>query len=168
MDHIGWEDTVQKWYEWLEHMKKKDEKENGGDASANNGKDYSECRRQGWTSPQNHEATDLEGRSGDPEEEDARLLDRCEAKRKEWAKHWQCDEEIQNMQNKSRRNEDVKKYEEAVPRLKEGDLEEVSELNKAKTGVGCDGFHPKRQEENSGTEWQVTATSLHDDVLLDS
>ena len=22
-------------------------------------------------------------------EEDARLLDRCEAKRKEWAKHWQ-------------------------------------------------------------------------------
>ena len=26
------------------------------------------------------------------EEEDARLLDRCEAKRKQWAKHWQCDE----------------------------------------------------------------------------
>ena len=34
------------------------------------------------------------------EEEDARLLDRCEVKRKAWAKHWQCDEEIQNMQNK--------------------------------------------------------------------
>ena len=29
------------------------------------------------------------------EEEDARLLDRCEAKRKEWAKHWQCDESVQ-------------------------------------------------------------------------
>ena len=27
------------------------------------------------------------------EEEDARLLHRCEAKRKERAKHWQCDEE---------------------------------------------------------------------------
>ena len=26
------------------------------------------------------------------EEEDVRLLDRCEAKREEWAKHWQCDE----------------------------------------------------------------------------
>ena len=25
-------------------------------------------------------------------EEDAKLLDRCEAKRKEMAKHWQCDE----------------------------------------------------------------------------
>ena len=24
--HTGWEDTKQKWYEWLEHMKKKDEK----------------------------------------------------------------------------------------------------------------------------------------------
>ena len=23
----GWEDAMQKWYEWLEHMKKKDEKE---------------------------------------------------------------------------------------------------------------------------------------------
>ena len=26
-------------------------------------------------------------------EEDARLLNRCEAKRKEMARHWQCDEE---------------------------------------------------------------------------
>ena len=24
--HTGWEDTMQKWYEWLEHKKKKDEK----------------------------------------------------------------------------------------------------------------------------------------------
>ena len=24
------------------------------------------------------------------EEEDAKLLDRCEAKMKEWAKHWRC------------------------------------------------------------------------------
>ena len=24
--HTGWEDTMQKWYEWLEHMKTKDEK----------------------------------------------------------------------------------------------------------------------------------------------
>ena len=43
------------------------------------------------------------------EEEDARLLDRCEAKRKEWsirwhnyewAKHWQCDESVQNTEDK--------------------------------------------------------------------
>ena len=31
------------------------------------------------------------------EEEDGRLLDRCEAKRKEWATHWQCAEEVQKM-----------------------------------------------------------------------
>ena len=28
-------------------------------------------------------------------EEDARLLDRCEAKRKKWSLHWQCDEDVQ-------------------------------------------------------------------------
>ena len=48
-------------------------------------------------------------------EEEARLLDRCEAKRKEWAKHWQCDEEIQNMQNKPPRNDELKECEEALP-----------------------------------------------------
>ena len=38
--HTGWEDTMQKWYEWLEHMKKKDERrKNGGDASAKGGED---------------------------------------------------------------------------------------------------------------------------------
>ena len=34
------------------------------------------------------------------EEEDARLMDRCEAKRKEWAEHWQCGESVQNMDDK--------------------------------------------------------------------
>ena len=34
------------------------------------------------------------------EEEEARLLDRCEAKRKEWANHWQCDESVQNMEDR--------------------------------------------------------------------
>ena len=76
------------------------------------------------------------------EEEDARLLDRCEAKRKEKSKHWQCNEEIQNLQDKQR-NEELKKCEEALPRLKEGDLEKASRLHKGKTGVECDGFHPE-------------------------
>ena len=77
------------------------------------------------------------------EEEDARLLDRSEAKRKEWSKHWQCDEEVKSMQDKPWRNEELRKGEEALPRLKEGDLEKASRLYKAKTGVGCEGFHPK-------------------------
>ena len=77
------------------------------------------------------------------EEEDARLFDRCEAKMKEWPKHWQCGEEIQNVQNKPWRNEELKKYEEALPRLKEVDLDQASRLYKEKAGVGCDGFYPK-------------------------
>ena len=77
------------------------------------------------------------------EDEDAKLLDRCEAKRKEWSKHWQCNEEIQNMQDKPWRNEEWREYEEALPLLKEGALEKASRLYTAKTGVGCDGFHPK-------------------------
>ena len=38
------------------------------------------------------------------DEEDVRLLDRCEAKRKEWAKHWQCDESVENLEDKSWKN----------------------------------------------------------------
>ena len=79
----------------------------------------------------------------DKVEEDAKLLERCEAKRKEWSKHWQCNEEIQNMQDKPWRNEELKECEEASSRLKVGDLDKASRLYKAKTGVGCDEFHPK-------------------------
>ena len=37
----------------------------------------------------------------------------------------------------------MKRLEEALPRFKECDLEKGSRLYKAKTGVGCDGFHTK-------------------------
>ena len=47
------------------------------------------------------------------------------------------------MHDKPWRNEELEKSEEALPRLKGCDLEKVSRLYKAKTGVGCDGFHPK-------------------------
>ena len=47
------------------------------------------------------------------------------------------------MQDKPWRNEELSEGEEALPRLKEGDLEKASRLYKAKTGVGCDGFHPE-------------------------
>ena len=77
------------------------------------------------------------------EEEDVRLLDRCAAKRKEWAKHWQCDEGVQKLEDKPWKNEELKKSEEALPRRKECGLEMVSKLYKAKIGVGCDGFHPR-------------------------
>ena len=106
------------------------------------------------------------------EEEDARLWDCCEAKREAWAKHWQCDESVQNVEDKPRENEELKRLEEALPRLKGCDLEQVSRLYKAKTGVGCDGFHPKvpgfdkRNKRRSGgilgggTKWKMGATKL--------
>ena len=71
------------------------------------------------------------------------MLDRCEAKRKEWARLWQCDEEVQNVEGKQWKNEELRSAEEAQLRVKECHLEEVSRLYKAPTGVGCDGFHPK-------------------------
>ena len=106
----------------------------------------------------------------------------CSEKRKEWTTNWQCDEEVQNVEEKLWKNEELRIAEEAVPRPKECLLEEVSRLFKAKTGVGCDGFHPevplgldKGTERRNrgvpregGAEWKVAATSMHDDVLLDS
>ena len=65
--------------------------------------------------------------------------------------------------------------------MKENDLEKASRLYKAKTEVGCDGFHPKvpldltketRGEivefPEGGAEWQMAATSLYDHVFLDT
>ena len=89
------------------------------------------------------------------------------------------DERVQNMEDKPRRNDELKKLEDALPRPKVCDLEKAWTLYKAKTGVGCDGFHPKvsldfdkRNKRRSNgilgkveTKWQMTATSLHDVVL---
>ena len=76
------------------------------------------------------------------EEEDVRLLDRCDGKRKECRKYWQCDESVQNMEDKPWTDEELKKLEEALPRLK-GSEGDQSRFYKAKTGEGCDGFHSK-------------------------
>ena len=39
--------------------------------------------------------------------------------RKEWAKHWQCDESVQKVEGKPWRNQELKRLEEALPRLRE-------------------------------------------------
>ena len=78
------------------------------------------------------------------------------------------------MEGKLWKNEELKRLEEPpAPRLKESNLEEVSGLYKAKTGVGCDRFHPKVPLDltkvlgKGEAEWQMAAISLHGDVLLD-
>ena len=51
---------------------------------------------------------------------------------------------MQNAEDKSWKNEELRKLEEALPKLKRVcELEKVSRLYKAKTGLGWDGFHPK-------------------------
>ena len=77
------------------------------------------ARRQAWLHPE-EEQNHAEGSAGllhkitKPtawrggaqilkKEEDVRLLDRCEAKRKERATHWQFDESVQNMKEMLRK-----------------------------------------------------------------
>ena len=76
------------------------------------------------------------------------------------------------------KDEELRSAGEALPRLKECHLEEVSRLYEAKTGVACDGFHPKvTLDLRTGTRGEVVeflekveqsgkaaATSVHDDV----
>ena len=77
----------------------------------------------------------MEGRStdlGGEEEEDARLPDRCDAKRKEWSTQWQCNEDVQNLQDKRWTNEEPRRWEAALPRLKECDFGRASRMYKSK------------------------------------
>ena len=63
-----------------------------------------------------------------------------------------------------------------MPRLQESGLVKAARAYKAtKTGVGCDGFHPKvpldlavkQGDRKGGAEREMTAASLHNDVLPD-
>ena len=93
--HAEWEDTMQKWYDWLVEMKMKDERRKmeelhqqrvsqmikSADGSA--GLLHKITKPAAWRGG---------AQISEKGEEDVRLLDRCEAKMKEWAKHWQCDQ----------------------------------------------------------------------------
>ena len=60
--------------------------------------------------------------------------------------------------------EELKKLEEALPMLKECDVEKASRMYKEKRNErrNC------RTLGESGAEWQMAATSLHSDVFLNS
>ena len=76
-------------------------------------------------------------------ERDAKLLKRCEEQRKEGAKHWQCNMEVQDLDDKPWRNEELRSLEEGLPRLREDNLEKAARSDKAAIGVGCVGYHPR-------------------------
>ena len=132
----GWEDTMQKWYEWLEEMTENDEKEKMEElhqhkvaqmiesAEGSAGLLQKISKPTGWRGG----AQILKN-----EEEDARLVDRCEAKRTEWAKHWQCDEEVQHVEETLWKNEELRNWRKHCQGLKRCDLEKVSRLFQAKT-----------------------------------
>ena len=90
-----------------------------------------------------HEAHSMERRSADPEKRKrgCQVAGPLRGKWEKWATHWQCGEDVQNVEEKPWTNEELRSAEEALPRLKECELETVSRMYKAKTGVGCDGFH---------------------------
>ena len=115
----GWEDTMQKWYDWPCEMKKKDEAKK------------MEVEHRTLVSRMIKSADGSAGllhkitmpttwRGGvqvlKKEEEDAKPMARCEEE-EEWAKHWQCDTKVQNPKDKPWRNEELKSLEEEMPRL---------------------------------------------------
>ena len=46
------------------------------------------------------------------EEGNAKQLVRCEETRKEWARHWHCDTEVQDVKDKPRRHEELQNRDE--------------------------------------------------------
>ena len=116
--HRGWEDTMQKRYEWLEYEKRKDEKEKMEEMHQRKvEKMIKSAEGSAGLLLKIRKPTICRGgvQILKEEEEDARLLDRCEAKKREWSKHWQRDEETQNMQSKPWRNDELKKCEKRCP-----------------------------------------------------
>ena len=95
------------------------------------------------------------------EEEDSRLLDRCEAKWKEWAKHRQCEESVQTLEDKPWENEELKKLEEALPRLKERWGKSCQDCTRRKQELDAMvstqqslWILQKKQEEKSWSSWR--------------
>ena len=118
---------MQKLYKWMEEMKKKDEKEKMEEMLSIRVNQM--VKSSDGSVRLLHKITKPTAWRGvaqmlKKEEEDVRLLDSCEAKRKAVWRRCRMRKEV-------------------LPRLQESELEKVSRLYKVKTGVQCDGFHPK-------------------------
>ena len=75
------------------------------------------------------------------EEEDARLLDRCEAKRKEWSK--QCDESVQYLGDKPWKNEEVQKIGGSAAKAKRVQIRKSFEMVQGENRSGMRWLPPK-------------------------
>ena len=113
------------------------------------------------------------------EEEDARLLDRSEAKRKEWAKHWQCDsgkyiicrtsrEGIRNWVNVRKRCRDERRRLGKGVEIVQGKDRSWIRRLPPESPLGLDKRNKGRNRGVAGkgeAELQMAATSLYDDVF---
>ena len=93
---------------------------------------------------------------------------RCEEKSKEWAKH--C---VQYQENQPWINEELKKLEENLPRIKESDLAKAAKTMRWLSPQSSAGFGKRIKRRSGGVqgegeaEWIIAASSLYDDVFLD-
>ena len=143
----GWEDTMQKWYGWLENMKRKDEKENMEEMHQR--KVEKMIKSAEGSAGLLHKITKPTMWRGGvqilkEEEKDARLLHRCEAEKKNGQSTGIVIRKYRICKASRGENDELKACEEALPRLKEGDLDKASRLYKAKTwSQDVTAFHPK-------------------------
>ena len=108
--HAGWEDAMQKWFEWLEEITKKDERKKmeevhqqrvsqmikSADGSAGS------CTRS--RSPQHGEE---ERRSRRKNKRMSGCWTDVKQRRKNGQSHWQCDERVQNLEDKPWKKEEL-------------------------------------------------------------
>ena len=98
----GREETMQKWCDRVGQMKKKDEKEKMEEMHQHEVVHMIKSE-EGSVGLLHKISKPTAWRRGAQifvnEEDDAKLLDRCEAKLKARAKHWHCDKSVQNMKD---------------------------------------------------------------------
>ena len=96
---------VLRWYNCVCVLKKKDEEKKMEVEHPNNCEwNDSQCRWRNRSVAQDHETNSLERKRADFEGRRRRCdtFARCEEKKKEWAKKWQCDTKVQDLQSTRR------------------------------------------------------------------
>ena len=111
---------------------------------------------------------------------DVRPFNRCDEKRKDWAKHWQCNTEVQELRDKPWRSEELRSLQEGLPMLRGSKVGEGGEFQGSHGGMrwmspqSSARLHKGNWKlvcevlQKNGTVWEMAAASLHDDVVPDS
>ena len=100
-------------------------------------------------------------------EGDAKPMWGREEKRKKWTKHWQCDSEVQGVEDKPWKKEEFRSMEEGLLAQAEGrELRKSSEELQGYYGAGCDGFHlevlPDLSKETKEIMWCSVGDGLNE------